>query len=158
LLVFAVLIGAPVFDVLLKIVFVFTGHDVDWVGNVAGRFFSLGVIPFVWAAILVEVAAFVVPAWRRRSADLEGRRKLGRAAAALGIVIGLLQGLGVAAPDDALLDIMPGLGSPWLTAVTLATGSAIVLLVAEAITKRGLASGVGILIIVPPLAAALRAY
>jgi hypothetical protein len=114
---------------------------------------ALGVMPFVSASFLVELVALVVPRWAvLRHGGPAGRRKLGRAAAVLAMVLAVLQGYGVARVDAELF----GGASVLRTTVTLAAGSAGLFLLAEAATSRGLASGLGVLVVTGSIGGAVQ--
>ncbi len=109
---------------------------------------ALGVMPVLSAYVLVEIAAYLVPAWSRlRHENPGGRAKLDLAVGWLAAALSLLQGLGVALALESgpagLGDVVtePGWGFRVTVTLTLAAGVAVSVLIARAITAQGLANG-----------------
>jgi preprotein translocase subunit SecY len=116
---------------------------------------ALGVTPVVTAYGLVEITAFLVPRWSRlRHGNPEGRRKLERAARIVAIVLAAFQAWGVA-QSIAQLGSTPlleaDLPSPWLNVATLIGGVCFQIVVAEIISRQGIANGYVLLSVVGSL-------
>lgn len=104
--------------------------------------FALGIAPVVSGMILVEIAASIVPSWRRlRHAGAEGHAKLSRASLRVALLVAAFEGWAlVQAATVARAEPVVWIAIPSLTA-----GVVVLLFIAQAITRRGLASGLGIL-------------
>jgi preprotein translocase subunit SecY len=114
--------------------------------------FALGIMPVVTAYGIVELAAFLVPRWSRlRHGNPEGRLKLGRAARVVAILLAALQAWMVAKQISAL-DSMTGMNtelpSTGLLVATLMGGVCVQLVVAEIISRQGIANGYVLLVVV----------
>jgi preprotein translocase subunit SecY len=119
--------------------------------------FALGVMPFISAMILVETLAAVWAPWAAlRHGGPAGRRKLGRAAALLGVALAVFQAWGVVRLWGSLGLGEPGIAADMRMAATLVAGSVCQVLLAELCAARGLASGLGLLIVVPPITNLVR--
>ncbi|WP_437586108.1 SecDF P1 head subdomain-containing protein [Sorangium sp. So ce1000] len=114
--------------------------------------FALGVMPFVTATLLVELAALVVPRWAAlRHGGPAGRAELGRAALLLGSVIALAQAASIAKLAATMGIVTVGITSSLLFSATLMAGAACALLLADAVSAYGLASGLAVLTVLSPL-------
>ncbi len=117
---------------------------------------ALGITPIITAASIVEFVALIVPSWRRlRHGGPEGRSKLGRATVLLAYALALFQGFSIATMLESF-SVAPGMGSKLFILLTLAAGLACIHLLAETVSKRGLASGYGLLFASMPLIAVFR--
>lgn len=123
---------------------------------------ALGLQPFISAMVLVELAALLVPPWRRlrRSGPAE-RWKLSRAALALTPVLAFFQGFGVAMYLEGLAvstwygyDMPVGWGPRLMTSLTLSGGTFVLLAVAAVVHRFGVGNGLSVLLAgsVAPLA------
>lgn len=111
---------------------------------------SLGILPFLSAAFLVEVAALVVPRWRHlRLSGLEGRRRLTIAALILSVPLVVWQSWGIylfamglpAGPDGFVEPSWPLLILSTLAGTTLLLG------LAWALGRWGISGGVAALVV-----------
>ncbi len=104
---------------------------------------EMGLLPFLAASVLVEIASFVIPSWRKAreaggAADLPRRR----VAVALGGVFALGYGWSCAGSlVDLARDIAPIDVPVWTLALTLAAASAFLWSIASLVDERGLGSG-----------------
>ncbi|MDB4933963.1 MAG: Preprotein translocase secY subunit [Labilithrix sp.] len=120
--------------------------------------FALGIAPVMTAYGLVELAAFLVPRWARlRHGNPEGRAKLERTARVVAIVLAALQGWGVAQSLSALrtsdvFGIVADLPSPLIVVATLIGGVCVQIVVAQLISRQGIANGYVLLTVVEALA------
>jgi len=114
---------------------------------------ALGVMPVLSSFALVELIALAVPRLRWRRHDPLGRVRLNQAAAALAIIIALVQGyfvatyLEAASAGGAELVSEPGLKFRLLVMVSLAGGTMILAVVAGMISVHGLGNGYGVMIV-----------
>ena len=110
--------------------------------------FALGIQPLINAFVLVELAAVIVPRWRRlRHGGPSTRRTLGRAVAIVAIVMALVQAFFIASYLDSLsragVEIVdhPGLEFRLITMATLVGGTMITALLVSIIGHRGIGNG-----------------
>jgi hypothetical protein len=108
---------------------------------------ALGVTPAVSAFVTVELIALAVPRLRWRRHDPRGRRALGRATAAVAVVIALVQGHFAATYLSQLPDSGDFVTSVWmlrlLTPLSLAAGTMLLTVIAGMISEHGLGNGYG---------------
>lgn len=117
--------------------------------------FALGVMPILTAYGLVELVAIAVPRWRRlRHGNPEGRAKLERAARAVALVLAAFQAFGIAKSLEALSGTYAGalydvgLRSTAVIIASLVAGLCVTFIVAEIITRQGIANGLVMLVVV----------
>jgi preprotein translocase subunit SecY len=106
--------------------------------------FAVGILPFVTAAVVVEIAALVVPRWRALRAGAAGRRKLGWAALALGLVLCVNQAYTLAVVLAQMTDFFDG--SVLTTTLTLTAGAAALVVVAGLLSRHGLVNGFALML------------
>ncbi|WP_428268562.1 SecDF P1 head subdomain-containing protein [Haliangium sp.] len=130
------------------------GLDID-IEAMMGNVFVLGLGPIFSAFVLVELAALLVPRWRRlRIGGPDGRARLGRPTAIVSVLLALLGGYSVAlwleglSVDSFAPGIMldPGLASRLTIACTLAAAVFVLWFVASAISRYGLGNGFSVLL------------
>jgi hypothetical protein len=104
--------------------------------------FSLGLFPWIAASIVVEIAALVVPPWRRlRHGGFDGRRKLGLATGVLASALGTYQAIVLLRTYQSMnVDYAPTF--VWTTIPALLGGMALLVAAAKLITRFGLVNGV----------------
>lgn len=106
---------------------------------------ALGVLPFVTAFVLVELAALLVPALARLRLEAEGRAKLNRASRGLGVLLASAQAFGMALSlrtltEGPLVGGSEGVSVPVVTA-TLVGGACACFVAAEHVTRQRLVNG-----------------
>ncbi len=127
---------------------------------------SLGIMPYISAAIIMELFTAVSPELARLKKEGEaGRRKITEYTRYGTVVISFLQGLGIAVglqsmhgPGGANVVIWHGLPFVLFTAMTMTAGSVFLMFIGEQITEKGIGNGISLLIfagIVARLPAAL---
>jgi preprotein translocase subunit SecY len=137
---------------------------IDWLtGGAIGRMsiFALGIVPFVSASVLLQLASIVSPALRalpRRGES--GRRRLDVYTLALTIILAIFQALGVAIGLEGVgtVVVAPGMMFFLTTALTLTGGVIFLVWLAGQITARGIGNGLALILavgIVAELPAAL---
>ncbi|MCK9463004.1 MAG: hypothetical protein M0R80_25560 [Proteobacteria bacterium] len=109
---------------------------------------ALGILPFITASILVELACLVTRRGRRlRVSGFEGRRRMWRATAIVAIVASAVQAIGVSTYlASAGLYLAPGALAHGVTVATLAAGTSLLALIAGAASRHGLGNGFSALI------------
>ncbi len=115
---------------------------------------SLGIMPYISAAIILELFTAVNPELARLKKEGEaGRRKISEYTRYGTVLISLLQGIGIAigiqsmhGPGGASVVIWHGLPFVLFTAMTLTTGSVFLMFLGEQITERGIGNGISLII------------
>lgn len=111
---------------------------------------SLGMIPYLTAAALVELVAVLVPRWRAlRISGPAGRARLHRATLGVTLLFATIQAWGVATyAESALADTLVSV-APWFRGVavpTLVAGTFLFVAAARFLDRRGLGAGVSVLL------------
>jgi len=127
--------------------------DRDFIGRFS--IFSLGLMPYVSAYLLVEICSLFIPFLNKlRTGDFEGRRKLKKIALLLTLLMGVLQAYGIVSGLTELispggvriLDISSGYEYILLVAVLVASVY-VLILITELISKFGIGHGISIIIL-----------
>ncbi|MCE2745183.1 MAG: preprotein translocase subunit SecY [Burkholderiales bacterium] len=120
-------------------------------GGALSRFtvFALGIMPYISASIVMQLASVVVPQLEALKKEGEaGRRKITQYTRYGTFFLATFQAIGIsiALESQAGLVIDPGIGFRFTTAVSLVTGTMFLMWLGEQITERGLGNGISILI------------
>ena len=125
-------------------------------GGALERFsiFSLGIMPYISASIILQLLTVVVPHLEQLSKEGElGRRKITQYTRYGTVVLCFVQGYGISvgfeniqAPGGASVVMAPGIAFRLLTMMTLATGTAFIMWLGEQITERGIGNGISLII------------
>ncbi|HET8598195.1 MAG TPA: preprotein translocase subunit SecY [Castellaniella sp.] len=110
---------------------------------------ALGIMPYISAAIIMQLLAVVVPALEAiKKEGQSGQRKITQYTRYGTVFLALFQavGISVALESQPGLVIDPGLLFRFTTIVTLVTGSMFLMWLGEQITERGLGNGISLLI------------
>src|SRR3970282_1531233 len=118
-------------------------------------FFSLGIIPYISASIILQLLTVVFPYLKRLSKEGEvGRRKITQYTRYGTIVLSIIQGMmiavgleGTRGPGGEAIVLEPGWRFRFMTIVTLTSGTAFIMWLGEQITERGIGNGVSLLIV-----------
>ncbi len=120
-------------------------------GGALSRFtvFALGIMPYISASIIMQLLAYVVPAFEQMKKEGEsGRRKITQYTRYGTLVLALFQTMSIALALESspgmVLD--PGFGFRVTTVVSLTAGTMFLMWLGEQITERGLGNGISILI------------
>jgi preprotein translocase subunit SecY len=116
--------------------------------------FSLGIMPYISASIILQLLTVVWPYLEKLSKEGElGRRKITQYTRYGTILLSIVQAAGIAiflekntAPGGYHLVITPGLGFRLMTMLTLTTGTCFVMWLGEQITERGVGNGMSLII------------
>jgi preprotein translocase subunit SecY len=116
--------------------------------------FALGIMPYINAAIILELLKVVIPHLARLAKEGEaGRKKLTQYTRYGTIVIAVVQATGISiglesmtAPNGAAIVPFPGLGFRLLTIITLTSGTAFIMWLGEQISERGIGNGISLII------------
>jgi preprotein translocase subunit SecY len=116
--------------------------------------FALGIMPYITASIILQLATVVVPYLEKLSKEGElGRRKITQYTRYLTVVLTLFQGFMTAialersgSGTGPQIVTEPGWGFRLMVMITLATGTAFIMWVGEQITERGIGNGISLII------------
>src|SRR3989337_2177872 len=116
--------------------------------------FSLGIMPYISASIILQLLTVVFPYLERLSKEGEvGRRKITQYTRYGTVVLSIIQGLMLAAglqgtrgPRGEAIVLEPGWRFRFMTVVTLTSGTAFIMWLGEQITERGIGNGISLII------------
>jgi preprotein translocase subunit SecY len=116
--------------------------------------FSLGIMPYISASIILQLLTVVFPYLERLSKEGEaGRRKITQYTRYGTVVLSIVQGLmisvgleGTQGPGGQSLVLDPGWGFRLMTVITLTSGTAFIMWLGEQITERGIGNGISLVI------------
>ena len=116
--------------------------------------FSLGIMPYISASIILQLLTVVFPYLERLSKEGEaGRRKITQYTRYGTIVLSIVQGTmiaigleGTQGPGGQGLVLNPGWGFRVMTVITLTSGTAFIMWLGEQITERGIGNGISLII------------
>jgi preprotein translocase subunit SecY len=116
--------------------------------------FSLGIMPYISASIILQLLTVVFPYLERLSKEGEvGRRKITQYTRYGTIVLSIIQGLmismgleGTRGPGGFSLVLNPGWSFRIMTVITLTSGTAFIMWLGEQITERGIGNGISLII------------
>lgn len=117
--------------------------------------FSLGIMPYISASIILQLMGAVVPYFQRLQKEgEEGRRKLTQLTRYGTVAIAAMQAYGVSIflislnnPGSNVV-ISPGFGFQMLTVLTMVTGTIFIMWLGEQITEFGIGNGISLIIMV----------
>jgi preprotein translocase subunit SecY len=120
-------------------------------GGALSRFtvFALGIMPYISASIIMQLASSVVPSLDALKKEGEaGRKKITQYTRYGTLLLGTFQAFGIAVALESQpgLVIDPGMAFRLATVVTLMTGTMFLMWLGEQITERGLGNGISIII------------
>ena len=120
-------------------------------GGALSRFtiFALGIMPYISASIIMQLAGSVVPSLEALKKEGEsGRKKITQLTRYGTLLLGTFQafGIAIALESQAGLVLDPGMAFRLATVVTLMTGTMFLMWLGEQITERGLGNGISIII------------
>jgi preprotein translocase subunit SecY len=116
--------------------------------------FSLGIMPYISASIILQLLTVVFPYLERLSKEGEaGRRKITQYTRYGTVVLSIVQGImisvgleGTRGPGGYGLVLNPGWGFRVMTVITLTSGTAFIMWLGEQITERGIGNGISLII------------
>ena len=125
-------------------------------GGALGRFsiFALGIMPYISAAIIMQLMSHAVPQLQQLRKEGEaGRRKITQYTRYFTVVLAFFQSFGVAAALQSQsagaglpVVIIPGPGFLFSAVVTLTAGTVFLMWLGEQVTERGIGNGISIII------------
>ncbi|MGH7539197.1 MAG: preprotein translocase subunit SecY [Gemmatimonadales bacterium] len=111
--------------------------------------FALGIMPYISASIVFQLAGPVFPVIEKMQRDEEGRKKLTQWTRYLTVLLCLMQAYGYALFVETQIPgavANPGFAFRMTTVLTLTTGGTFIMWLAEQITERGLGNGPSLMI------------
>jgi preprotein translocase subunit SecY len=116
--------------------------------------FSLGIMPYISASIILQLLTVVFPYLERLSKEGEaGRRKITQYTRYGTILLSIIQGtmisLGLAGtqgPAGQPIVLHPNISFHIMTVITLTSGTAFIMWLGEQITERGVGNGISLII------------
>ena len=120
-------------------------------GGALSRFtiFALGIMPYISASIIMQLLAYVVPAFEQMKKEGEsGRRKITQYTryGTLGLALFQTIRIALALESSPGMVIEPGFGFRATAVISLTAGTMFLMWLGEQITERGLGNGISILI------------
>ena len=115
---------------------------------------ALGIMPYISAAIILELLTVVVPHLEKLKKEGEaGRKKITRYTRYGTVILSLVQGFGISvglesmtSPSGALVVPLGGWGFRLMTMITLSAGTTFLMWLGEQITERGIGNGISLII------------
>lgn len=109
---------------------------------------ALGIMPYISASIMFQLAGAVFPTVEKLQKEEEGRKTLTQWTRYTTVVLAAGQAYGFAIFTESLAGavVSPGWGFRFITMLTLTTGAIFVMWLGEQITERGIGNGMSLLI------------
>ena len=109
---------------------------------------ALGIMPYISASIMFQLAGAVFPTIEKLQKEEEGRKKITQWTRYTTVVLAAGQAYGFAIFTESLAGavVSPGWGFRFITILTLTTGAIFVMWLGEQITERGIGNGMSLLI------------
>ncbi len=109
---------------------------------------ALGIMPYISASIMFQLAGAVFPIVEKLQKEEEGRKKITQWTRYATVVLaaGQAYGFGIFTESLAGAVVSPGWGFRFITMLTLTTGAIFVMWLGEQITERGIGNGMSLLI------------
>ncbi|MFW6244301.1 MAG: preprotein translocase subunit SecY [Fibrobacterota bacterium] len=130
-----------------------------FVGGSFTRFtvFALGIMPYITASIILQLMGTVFPYFHKLQREgAEGRKKITQYTRYGTVLIGFVQSIGIGifissvqeGGVSAVLPNMQGFLFMFTTAISLTTGTVLIMWLGEQITSRGLGNGISLIIFI----------
>ena len=121
--------------------------------------FALGIMPYITASIIIQLAGSVIPYFQRLQKEgEEGRKKITQITRYGTVLITLMQGFGVtvflesltATAGGQVISVVsnPGLAFKFTAIVSMVTGTILMMWLGERITERGIGNGISLIIMI----------
>lgn len=117
--------------------------------------FALGIMPYISAAIIIELLKVVIPSIEKLYKEGEaGQKKIKQYTRYGTVVIAAIQGIGIAVGLESMTGgsghmpvvLHPGWAFRLMTVLTLTSGTAFIMWLGEMITERGIGNGISLII------------
>ncbi len=120
-------------------------------GGALSRFtiFALGIMPYISASIIMQLAAIAVPTLEQLKKEGEaGRRKITQYTRYGTLLLAIFQAFGISVALQSQPNLVPHPGAMFqmTTVITLVTGTMFLMWLGEQITERGLGNGISLII------------
>ena len=111
--------------------------------------FAMGVMPYISASIMVQMASMIYPPWEEyRKEGESGRRKITQITRYFTVVLAVFQSLGAAvALQNGGMVNNPGWAFLFIATVTMTTGTMFLMWLGEQVTERGIGNGISMIIL-----------
>ncbi len=116
--------------------------------------FALGIMPYITASIIFQLAGVVIPEIQKLQREEEGRRKINQYTRWVTVAIAALQGWGVsiklASQTAGNIPVVPEAGIIFTisTMIILSAGTIFMMWLGELITERGIGNGISLIIFI----------
>ncbi|MYA31795.1 MAG: preprotein translocase subunit SecY [Gammaproteobacteria bacterium] len=122
--------------------------------------FALGIMPYISASIIMQLAGVVVPTLAQlRKEGESGRRQIVKYTRYFTVILAAFQSMAMSvALQGQGVVINPGPGFVMTAAITLTTGTVFLMWLGEQITERGIGNGISIIILASILAGLPSAF
>ncbi|MGD2134735.1 MAG: preprotein translocase subunit SecY, partial [Gemmatimonadales bacterium] len=108
---------------------------------------ALGIMPYISASIMFQLAGAVFPYIDKLQKEEEGRKKITQWTRYMTVLLSMFQAYGFAIFAESQNAVMnPGLGFRVVTIITLTTGAIFIMWLGERITERGIGNGMSLMI------------
>ncbi len=111
--------------------------------------FALGIVPYINASIIMQLLTVAIPKLEKMQKEGDdGRRKIASITRYLGVILGLVQAIGILAGlgPEAMMDT--GWFNYLTVVVCLTAGTALIMWIGERITEKGIGNGISLLIFI----------
>ncbi len=116
--------------------------------------FSLGIMPYISASIILQLLTVVFPYLERLSKEGDvGRKKITQYTRYGTIILSVIQGMmisfgleGTRGPNGEAIVLNPGWNFRLMTVLTLTSGTAFIMWLGEQVTERGIGNGISLII------------
>ncbi len=117
--------------------------------------FALGIMPYISAAIIIELLKVVIPSIEKLYKEGEaGQKKIKQYTRYGTVVIAAIQGIGIAIGLESMTGgsghmpvvLHPGWAFRLMTVLTLTAGTAFIMWLGEMVTERGIGNGISLII------------
>ena len=111
--------------------------------------FAMGVMPYISASIIVQMASMVYPPWEEyRKEGESGRRKITQITRYFTVVLAVFQSLGAAvALQNGGMVMSAGWSFLFIATITMTTGTMFLMWLGEQVTERGIGNGISMIIL-----------
>ncbi|MBM4192359.1 MAG: preprotein translocase subunit SecY [Gammaproteobacteria bacterium] len=111
--------------------------------------FAMGVMPYISASIIVQMASMIYPPWEEyRKEGESGRRKITQITRYFTVVLAVFQSLGAAvALQNGGMVLAGGWAFLFVATITMTTGTMFLMWLGEQVTERGIGNGISMIIL-----------